>query len=142
MTYIDGCGLVNQEETVVTEARLERVASGLAPVTPGWFVVNTAEAAWVNNEWSGGVCIFESDDFVLRGRRDLATGATISSGCTADPRPRSGTRRDRRSTRPIPSAEGDGTLSAQSTGTSFRWAERPKPPPGALRRSDGLPQRP
>ena len=35
---------------MVTEARLERVASGLAPVTPGWFVVNTADAAWTNNE--------------------------------------------------------------------------------------------
>jgi hypothetical protein len=44
------------------------VMSGLAPVTPGWFIVNTADAAWVNNESFGGVCIFESDDFVLRGR--------------------------------------------------------------------------
>ena len=57
---------------MVHEARLERVASGLAPTTPGWFVVNTAEAAWVtNDDWCGGVCIFESDDFVLRGRPDL-----------------------------------------------------------------------
>jgi uncharacterized cupin superfamily protein len=56
---------------MVTEARLERVESGLAPVTPGWFVVNTADAAWVTNEVYGGVCIFESDDFVLRGRPDL-----------------------------------------------------------------------
>ena len=37
---------------MVPEARLDRVASGLAPVSPGWFVVNTAEAAWVtNDEW-------------------------------------------------------------------------------------------
>src|SRR3954462_9763730 len=57
---------------MVTEARLERVESGLAPVTPGWFVVNTADAAWVTNEVYGGVCIFESDDFVLRGRPDLS----------------------------------------------------------------------
>ena len=42
---------------MVTEARLERVVSGLAPVTPGWFVVNTADAAWVTNEVYGGVCI-------------------------------------------------------------------------------------
>ncbi len=56
---------------MVTEARLERVASGLAPVTPGWFVVNTADAAWTNNDYYGGVCIFESDEFVLRGRPDL-----------------------------------------------------------------------
>jgi uncharacterized cupin superfamily protein len=57
---------------MVSQARMERVASGLAPVTPGWFVVNTADAAWVSNdEWYGGVCIFESDEFVLRGRADL-----------------------------------------------------------------------
>ena len=62
---------INEEETVVTEARLERVASGLAPVTPGWFVVNTADAAWCNNDSYGGVCIFESDEFVLQGRPDL-----------------------------------------------------------------------
>ena len=68
---------------MVTEARLERVASGLAPVTPGWFVVNTADAAWVTNEeWSGGVCIFESDDFVLRGRPDLSEYVKPHAGFT------------------------------------------------------------
>jgi hypothetical protein len=67
---------------VVTEARLERVASGLAPVTPGWFIVNTADAAWVNNKWSGGVCIFESDDFVLRGRPDLTEYVKPNAGFT------------------------------------------------------------
>ena len=77
---------------MVTEARLERVASELAPVTPGWFVVNTAEAAWVNNEWSGGVCIFESDDFVLRGRPDLTEYVKPNAGpprerCDATPIP-------------------------------------------------------
>src|ERR687887_1161269 len=56
---------------MVEEARLEAVASGLAPVTPGWFVVNARDAAWVNNDYTGGVCIFESDEFVLRGRPDL-----------------------------------------------------------------------
>jgi uncharacterized cupin superfamily protein len=56
---------------VVPESRLERVASGLAPVTPGWFVVNAADAAWVTNDSYCGVCIFESDEFVLRGRPDL-----------------------------------------------------------------------
>jgi hypothetical protein len=30
---------------MIEQARLERVASGLAPVTPGWFVVNAREAA-------------------------------------------------------------------------------------------------
>jgi uncharacterized cupin superfamily protein len=54
------------------EARLESVASGLAPIAPGgWFVVNAGDAAWVNNDRHGGVCIFESDEFVLRGRPDL-----------------------------------------------------------------------
>jgi uncharacterized cupin superfamily protein len=67
---------------MVTEARLERVASGLAPVTPGWFVVNTADAAWVNNASFGGVCIFESDDFVLRGRPDLTEYVKPNAGFT------------------------------------------------------------
>jgi uncharacterized cupin superfamily protein len=68
---------------MVKEARMDRVASGLAPVTPGWFVVNTAEAAWVTNkDWSGGVCIFESDDFVLRGRPDLTEYVKPHAGFT------------------------------------------------------------
>jgi len=68
---------------MVQEARLESVASGLAPTTPGWFVVNTAEAAWVTNaQWSGGVCIFESDDFVLRGRPDLTEYEKPHAGFT------------------------------------------------------------
>jgi hypothetical protein len=68
---------------MANEARLKRVASGLAPVTPGWFVVNTAEAAWVtNDDWSGGVCIFESDDFVLRGRPDLTEYVKPHAGFT------------------------------------------------------------
>ena len=40
---------------MVEQARLESVASGLAPVSPGWFVVNAADAAWVNNDHHGGV---------------------------------------------------------------------------------------
>jgi hypothetical protein len=54
------------------EARLEPVESGLTPVTPGWFVVNAREAAWMNNDQTQACCIFESDDFVLRGRPDLS----------------------------------------------------------------------
>src|SRR5215213_7937486 len=57
--------------SVVPKAHLEAVESGLAPVTPGWFVVNARDAAWVSNERSHGCCIFESDEFVLRGRPDL-----------------------------------------------------------------------
>ena len=56
---------------MIEEARLESVASGRAPVTPGWFVVNAREAAWMNNDQTHACCIFESDDFVLRGRPDL-----------------------------------------------------------------------
>ena len=56
---------------MVEEARLEALESGLAPVSPGWFVVNARDAAWLTNGREGGVCIFESDDFVLRGRPDL-----------------------------------------------------------------------
>ena len=67
---------------MVAEARLERVVSGLAPVTPGWFVVNTADAAWCNNEEFGGVCIFESDEFVLQGRPDLTAYEKPDAGFT------------------------------------------------------------
>ena len=67
---------------MVRQAHLERVASGLAPVTPGWFVVNTADAAWVSHERYGGVCIFESDDFVLRGRPDLTEYVKPGAGFT------------------------------------------------------------
>ena len=57
---------------MVQQARLERVASGLAPTSPGWFVVNAADAAWCSNRELGvAACIFESDDFVFKGRPDL-----------------------------------------------------------------------
>src|SRR5688500_11656881 len=56
---------------MIEEARLEPVESGLTPVTAGWFVVNAGDAAWMNNDATEACCIFESDDFVLRGRPDL-----------------------------------------------------------------------
>ena len=56
---------------MIEEARLESVASGLAPVTPGWFVVNAGDAAWTNNDQTESCCIFESDHVVLHGRPDL-----------------------------------------------------------------------
>jgi uncharacterized cupin superfamily protein len=56
---------------MVTEARLEKVDSGLAPVTEGWFVVNVREAAWLTNEAFGARCVFEADGPVLRRRPDL-----------------------------------------------------------------------
>jgi uncharacterized cupin superfamily protein len=67
---------------MVEEARLEAVESGLAPVSPGWFVVNARDAAWVNNARTGGVCIFESDDFVLQGRPDLDEYVKPGAGFT------------------------------------------------------------
>ncbi|MEX1357201.1 MAG: cupin domain-containing protein [Gaiellaceae bacterium] len=53
------------------EARLEQVESGLVPVSPGWFVLNLADAAWVENELAGGITILESDEFFLQGRPEL-----------------------------------------------------------------------
>jgi uncharacterized cupin superfamily protein len=50
------------------EARLEDVGSGLAPVSPGWFVVNAADAAWIRHEAFGGRCVFESNGRVLADR--------------------------------------------------------------------------
>jgi uncharacterized cupin superfamily protein len=56
---------------MVEEARLEDVGSGLAPVSPGWFVVNTGEAAWIRNDAFGSRCKFDSDTRVLAERPDL-----------------------------------------------------------------------
>jgi uncharacterized cupin superfamily protein len=56
---------------VVEEARLEEVGSGLAPASPGWFVVNVAKAAWLRNDAFGGRCVFEGSPRVLTGRLDI-----------------------------------------------------------------------
>lgn len=55
----------------IDEAKLEDVGSGLAPTSPGWFVVNTGDAAWVRHEAFGGRCVFESSERVLQDRPDL-----------------------------------------------------------------------
>lgn len=47
---------------MVGEARLERLSSGLAPVTPGWFVVNVRDAAWETNAHLGAMCAFEGEE--------------------------------------------------------------------------------
>lgn len=67
---------------MVPRARLERVASGLAPVTPGWFVVNVRDTAWCTNHEYAGVAIFESDEFVLKGRPDLTAYEKPFAGFT------------------------------------------------------------
>ena len=57
--------------TRVREARLEKVESGLAPATEGWFVVNVRDAAWLVSDDRGGACVFEADAPGVRGRPDL-----------------------------------------------------------------------
>jgi uncharacterized cupin superfamily protein len=49
----------------VEEARLEDSGSGLAPTSPGWFVVNVRDAMWLTSEGgekqpSGAECSFET----------------------------------------------------------------------------------
>ena len=66
----------------IDEARLEDVGSGLAPVTPGWFVVNAGEAAWVRNEAFGGRCVFESSPRVLAERPDAEPQFFTETGFT------------------------------------------------------------
>ena len=66
----------------IDEARLEDVGSGLAPTSPGWFVVNAAEAAWVRNDAFGGRCVFESSDRVLRERPDVEQQWFTQTGFT------------------------------------------------------------
>jgi uncharacterized cupin superfamily protein len=46
---------------VPDEARLEQQDDGLKPATPGWFVVNVRDTAWLANEKFGYGCVFESD---------------------------------------------------------------------------------
>jgi hypothetical protein len=98
---------------MVEEARLEEAISGLAPVTPGWFVVNVRDAAWETNEAFGAACFFEGDDVPFAelginlrvlspGRSKLLYHAeSFSSACLSGPatsvRYRSGARGDRRS---------------------------------------------
>jgi uncharacterized cupin superfamily protein len=44
----------------VAEAQLTDTASGLAPATDGWFVVNVRDAEWQSSAF-GDACFFESD---------------------------------------------------------------------------------
>ena len=67
---------------MVSEARLEDVGSGLAPVTSGWFVVNASAAAWVRNDAFGGRCVFESTPRVLAERDDVEPQMFDQAGFT------------------------------------------------------------
>jgi uncharacterized cupin superfamily protein len=67
---------------MVEEARLEDVGAGLAPVSPGWFVVNAGEAAWLRNDAFGGRCVFESNERVLAERPGLESQSFTDTGFT------------------------------------------------------------
>ena len=67
---------------MVEEARLEEVGSGLAPVTPGWFVVNVGDAAWLRSEAFGGRCNFESSRRTLAQRPDVEPQTFAQTGFT------------------------------------------------------------
>jgi len=67
---------------MIEEAELEDVGSGLAPVSPGWFVVNVADAAWVRNDAFGGRCVFESSPRVLAERPDAEPQPFAQTGFT------------------------------------------------------------
>jgi len=64
------------------EAPLEALDSGLAPLTPGWFVVNARDAAWLTNESFGARCVFEANGAVLRRRPDLDVLTFAQMGVT------------------------------------------------------------
>jgi uncharacterized cupin superfamily protein len=66
----------------IKEAQLDDVGSGLAPVTPGWFVVNAADAAWVRNDTFGGRCVFESTPRVLAEMPDVEPQLFTQTGFT------------------------------------------------------------
>src|SRR5436190_14383878 len=67
---------------MVEEARLEDVGSGQAPTSPGWFVVNVVEAAWMRNDAFGGRCVFESTHRVLVERPELEAQHFTDTGLT------------------------------------------------------------
>jgi uncharacterized cupin superfamily protein len=64
------------------EARLDDVGSGLTPLSPGWFVVNVGDAAWLRHDAFGGRCVFESNGRVLAERPDDAPQMFSDTGFT------------------------------------------------------------
>lgn len=55
--------LLDWENAVVKEARLEDAGSGLAPVTEGWFVVNVRDAEWFSSEPRGGAACWFANEY-------------------------------------------------------------------------------
>jgi uncharacterized cupin superfamily protein len=46
---------------VVEEARLKDTGAGLAPASPGWFVLNVRDAVWLVSDSFASAGVFESD---------------------------------------------------------------------------------
>ena len=46
---------------MVSGARMEQSEAGLVAATPGWFVVNVRDAAWVSGGHFADACVFEGD---------------------------------------------------------------------------------
>jgi uncharacterized cupin superfamily protein len=67
---------------VIEEARLEDVGTGLAPASPGWFVVNAGEAAWIRNDAFGARANFEAGPRALAERPDLEPQRFAETGFT------------------------------------------------------------
>jgi uncharacterized cupin superfamily protein len=67
---------------LVEEARFEDVGSGVAPVSDGWFVVNTRDAAWLTNDDFGARCVFEGGMPVIRKRPELPAHRFSQLGIT------------------------------------------------------------
>jgi uncharacterized cupin superfamily protein len=51
-------------------------------VSPGWFVVNVSEAAWLRNDAFGGRCVFESSPRVLAERPGIEPQSFAETGFT------------------------------------------------------------
>jgi len=62
------------------EARLEQLASGLTPMTEGWFVVNVRDAAWVTNDVLGTACTFEGEGTPPFGEMGFTLGVLQPGG--------------------------------------------------------------
>jgi len=67
---------------MVEEARLDDAGSELTPVSPGWFVVNVGDAAWLRNDAVGGRGVFESSRRVLANRPNAEPQMFADTGFT------------------------------------------------------------
>jgi uncharacterized cupin superfamily protein len=54
--------VTDERSRMAEEARLEETPSGLAPASPGWFVVNVRDVAWFAGGSFGSACGFESPE--------------------------------------------------------------------------------